>query len=810
MRDFRQALRALLRTPGFTFVVVLTLGLSLAANTAIFSVVHAVLLQPLPFKDPGRLVRIYNHPKGNTSQFFEASYANFQTWRKESHQLADIAGYASSAGGLLVDIDGTLLRVEGKMVSWNLFSLLGVQPLLGRPLEEVDDVPGAAPVAVISERLWRQRFGGDPAAVGKTIKVEGVPCTIVSVMPADFEFPVGSRIWIPVATSLPAFFLETPTLKFFNLLGRLSDGATPDQAHLELNTIIDTVTNPQLPEPARSEATLGSLREDLVGDTKGPLWFLLGAALLVLLIACANVANLQTVRAIARQRELAMRTALGASWRHLAQQSLAESAVLSLLGGVLGVLLAWWGVHQLLKLSPETFFRAESIGLNPAVLLFALGLTVLAAVVFGLVPAWYAVSRTRISQALQESAGRSTGGVAGRRLLSGFVMLQVALAVTLLIGAGLLLRSFATLQQVDVGFSREGVLTLSVPLLTEKYQQPGAAYRFFDELIERAKAQGEIQGAAAVLLRPLQSLAGYDYTMTIEGRPEEEQQKYPFLNFEAVTPDYFQVMGVPLKEGRAFTAADREDSAGVVILSQAVAELLWPDSSPVGARVKWGGPENQSPWLEVIGVVGDGRYRGIEKVTLNVYVPYRQSEWGLNHLVVRTSGNPRSVLGTLRAQISDLDPELQPTDVATTGELISRALARPRFNTVLIGVFALLALILGAVGLYGVMSYLVALRTNEIGIRMAMGAVPAAILRMALSQALRLALVGVVVGLVVSVLLVQLLRTTLAGVLYEVSVTDPLTFIGVPLVLLLVALVAGLVPALRASRVDPLVALRMD
>jgi putative ABC transport system permease protein len=811
MREFRYAVRTLRRSPGFTATVALTLGLGIAAVTAIFSVVQAVVLQPLPFGQPDQLVRIHNHPLGKPDVLFEASYPNFVEWRQASTQFQDLAGYASSSGGVIVDTGhNNLERVGGYYTSWNLFAMLGATPIAGRPLEATDDVTGGEPVVVIHEDIWRRHFGSDPSVIGTTMKVDGMTRTIVSVLPRAFEYPVGTKIWIPVGNALPAALLTNPGIKFFNLLGRLQDGVTAQQAEAELNTIINTVTNPQLPASQRTGVLVEPLTDELLGDIPGQLWFLFSAAALVLLIACANVANLQTARAIGRQRELAVRRALGATWKTLARQSLAESLLLGVLGGVPGVLLAWWGIHQLLELSPNILFRGDQVAINGSVMFFALLASLITAVMFGLVPSWYG-ARERIGHALQDAAGRNTSGTSGRRLLSGFVVLQVTLTVVLLFGAGLLLRSYIALHGVDTGFDRERTLTMAVPLLTDKYQGVSDVNEFYDDVIDRLLVQPEVAGAAGVLIRPLQSLNGYDVSLTIQGRPTEEQVTYPTVNYQAVTPMYFEAMAIPVIDGRAFTKADREGAAPVVILGQSVAQRLWPDGGAVGARIKWGGPESNAPWQEVVGVAGDGRYRGLKDVTLNVFAPHRQSTWPLNHLVVRSRGSdPMDAAGMVRRVITEVDPEVQPMDVATTAELVSQAVAQPRFNTVLLGLFAGTALALGIVGLYGLLSYVVALRTKELGIRVALGAEPGAVVRMTLSYAIRLALLGVTVGLVISVGLTRLMAGVLAGILYDTSSLDPVALFGVPAVLLLSALVAGVLPALRAGRVNPLTALRLE
>ncbi|HMB52967.1 MAG TPA: FtsX-like permease family protein, partial [Thermoanaerobaculia bacterium] len=455
------------------------------------------------------------------------------------------------------------------------------------------------------------------------------------------------------------------------------------------------------------------------------------------------------------------------------------------------------------------FFRGAQVELDAPVLAFSLLATAVAMLAFGLVPALLA-GRRRLGVSLQGASARATAGRGSRRLLAASVVAQVALALVLTFGAGLLVRSFVQLTAVDTGFSRQGVLTQAVPLLSDEYADPIKARQAYDRMVERVTALPAVEAAAGVLLRPLSGPNGFDAPFTIEGRPAEEQAAYPLLNLEAVTPDYFRAIGIPIHEGRHFARSDDADAPGVVVVSRALAEAHWPGESPVGKRLKWGGPESQSPWLEIVGVAGDARYRRMEEVSLDVYVPHTQTTWSLNHLVVRTAGDPLAVAPSVREAIREVDPNLQPMDVATTAQMVSRAVARPRFNAVLLGVFAGLALVLGAVGLYGVLSYIVALRRKEIGIRMALGARPEQAARLALGQALRLTLVGVALGVAASLWLSRALTGLLSDVLFEVAATDVATLVTVPWLLVAVALLAAAAPALRASRVDPGVVLRAE
>lgn len=798
MNEIRLAVRTLLRRPGFALAAVLTLALGIGGSTAIFSVVHAVLLRPLPFRAPDRLYRLEQVLVREPGTTVETTLPSLEGWRREVEGVEALAAYATSAGTSVLETEGTTILVRERLVTGNLFRVLGVRPLEGRLLSEEDDVFGGPRVAVVGEALWRGRFGSDPGLIGRTVELSGEPTEIVGVVPAGVEYPLGTEVWAPIKPGVPKGLAETAG--FLNPVVRVAEGRTTDQARQEMDRVIDRVTNADAPANAHTRARFTPIRQTLVGSVETPLWVLLGASGLLLVIACANVASLQVVRAVAGRRELAVRVALGAGRGRILARSLAESAVLSGAGSALGLALAAWGVPLLTAASPVTLFRDDLVGLSGPVLLFALGAAALTSLALGGVPAVRPLGGL-LPDALRAGERGSTGGRGARRALSAIVAGQVGLAMVLLLAAGLLVRSYAELSTRDPGFDRKGVLTLDVPLRSARWQGKEGSDRFFREVIPRLEGLPEVEAAGAVLLRPLEGPVGYDYPFTIEGRPAEEQARYPFLNYEAVTPGYLSAMGIRLLEGRGVRPSDGPDAPPVAVVSRAVADRFWPDGGPVGERIKWGPPSSDNPWLTVVGVTEDARYRSFESVSLDVYVPYRQSPWQLQHLVVRRAGggDPTALAGAVRREIRRLDPEANPVRLATTGELIAGSLAEPRFTTLLLGLFAAGALGLGLVGIYGVVAYTVALRTRELAVRMALGAGRSRILGLTLKGGLGPALIGigggVAVGLVGS--------RYLAGLLFGVSPLDPATFAAVPLLLLTGVGAACLLPAWRASRLAP-------
>ncbi len=802
LRDLRHAVRLLRRQPGVSAVAVLTLALGIGANTAIFSVVNATLLRPLPFPEPDELVYMHTHPEGQPETFGELSYPTYREWRDHTTRLEEIAALPSTVGEFLLGRDGRPYEVRGSLVSWTFFRVLGRSPALGRAFAPEDDRPGAEPVVIIGHGLWERELGGDPDAIGERLTLDGRPYTVVGVMPEDVAYPPRTELWIPLEPAI-ANFLDRDDVAFARVIGRLGPGVTLDRARQELRAIHAEVVADQGLD-TKTGVTAIPLRETLVGDVRTPLLILLGASVLVLLIACVNVANLLIARGTARRSELAMRTALGAGRWRLARQLLLESGVLAAVGATLGLGLASWGVDRLVAMRPAGIYRPESIGLDGTVLLFTAATAVLTTLIFGLAPAVRGAS-LRPAEAIRGGETRSTGGVKRGRLLDALVVTEVALAVIVVLGASLLVRSLAALGAADTGFGRD-VLTLEVSFPDGAYGEPAEWRGFYDELVRRVEGTPGVDAAGGVLLRPLQGPIGWDYPFTIEGQSLDEHKRNPLLNYQAITPGYFEAADLRLIRGRAFDGRDTEDAPPAVILGRALAERYWPDANPIGARLKFGPPNPETPWLTVVGVVEDGRYRGMESISLDAYVPYRQSPWRLRSLAVRTASDPTSLFPAIRRAVHAIDRRVHAVDPVTVEGLVSSSLTRPRFNTLLLSLFAALALVLGAVGIYGVLAYAVGRRARELGLRIALGAEPGDLLRMIVREGVTVALIGVAIGLVGALAASRVMR----GLLYEITATDPFTFVAVPVFVIIVAGLASWLPARRAARAEPMAVLRAE
>ena len=781
----------------------LTLGLGVGAVTALFSVVHGVLLRPPPFQAPAELVAVDLHPAGRPENRLEVSYPDFRDWRERSRSFQDLAAHQTAIGRAVWEGDGEPAPAAGFMVSGHFFDLLGVRPAIGRALERGDDRPGAEPVLVLSDALWRRELGGSRDALGRTVRLDGVAHTVIGVMPPGFDYPRGAGFWRAIEPAVDSLVAKRE-IGFLSVIGRLRPGTTPAVAAAELSAVADAAAREALPPDLHLATVLEPLAERLTGRVRPVLLVLFGATALVLVIACVNVASLLLAQAPARRRELAVRTALGASRGRLVRQLLLESLVLGLWGGAFGLLLAAAAVRTLGAMVPPELFRAESVAMDGTVLAFAVLVALAASAGFGLAPA---LSGARADvQATLRDGGKSSSGKGARRFLRALVVAETAVAMVLLVGAGLLLNAFLRLRSVDPGPDPHRTLTLQVFLSSAEPTEAGRSHAFFARLVERAEALPGVEAAAGVLVRPLEGPQGFDYPFTIEGRGRDEQATYPFLNYEAVTPRYFESTGLRVIMGRGFTPDDRADAPRVVILGQSVARRFWPGEDPVGRRIKWGGPDGPAPWMEVVGVVEDGRYRELERVSLDVYVPFEQSPWPLNHLVLRTRADPGSLVPALRREALALEPSVRLLDAATVGAMMSAALARPRFTTTLLGAFGLSALLLAAVGLASVLWFTTRERTREIGIRMALGASASRIRLEVLREGAGLALGGLLLGAVLAATLARLVR----GLLYGVGPHDLPTYAGVAGVLGMVAVLAAYLPAWRASRQDAVVALRAD
>jgi putative ABC transport system permease protein len=804
-QDIRYAVRALMRTPGFTAVALATLALGIGANTAIFSVVDAVLLKPLPYPQPERLVRLYQTlPRENVDNN-GVSYPNYADWAARSRSLEDLAAVRLH-DYTLTDRGEPALVVGGTATS-NLFRLLRARPLLGRTLVASDDAPGAAPVAVLTERLWRQRFGGDASALGRIATLDGRPFTVVGVMPDAFTTPPElprAELWTPLSQD-PVFadLRERRGGHYLTLVGRLAAGRTIAQAQAELASIASTLERQFPKENEGWGVRMVPLAESLVSGFRTALLVLLGAVALVFLIACANIANLLLARASARSREVAIRAALGASRARLARQFLTECLVLSLAGGALGVALAYAGMGVLRRMIPGDLPRSAGIAVDARVLVFALAASVAGAVVFGLAPALQA-SASGLTHALREGTAGSGESGRRRRVRAALVVAETALSFVLLVGAGLLARSFLRLRETPLGFDPSGVLTAGMSLPRAQYDAPAQWNGFYSRLLERVRAEPGVEGVAAALPLPLMG-GGLNFGFQIEGRPSPPGEVEPSANYTALTPDYFRVMRLPLLRGRLLNDGDGTDRPKVCVISAEFVRRYFPNEDPIGRRLVFGFQE-PSP-REIVGVVGDVKRDGLGVTSRpEMYVPFAQEPWWAAYLVVRTAGDPSALAPIVRSDVHALDPTLPIEDAQPMTRTVYDSAAQPRFRTTLLGLFAGAALLLAALGIYGVVSYGVGRRTRELGIRVALGAQRGDVLRMILREGLLLSAAGLAAGLAGALVLTRYL----SSLLFEVGRLDPATYAAVAATLLAASLIAGLVPARRATRVDPVTALRQE
>ncbi len=801
VQDLRYGFRMLIKSPGFTAVAVLTLALGIGANTAIFSVVNGVLLRPLPFREPEKLLSVQQTQpaRGNIEVGF--TQAGFIDYRDQQQVFETIAAYSdwnfNLTGGDQAE------RLTGAQVSADFFRVLGRPAKLGRVLRPGEDVAGNNHVIVISHGLWQRRFNSDPNVIGQTVAIDGRTMVIIGVMPDDFRFP-GRRteLWVPMDMK-PSDPERTES--FYQAVARLKPGLTLAQAQAHMDRLARALEEKN-PDDYRGRAIrLLPLTQQVIGDTGTPLLILLGAVGFVLLIACANVANLQLARASAREKEVAVRLALGANRGRLVRQLLTESLLLAFIGGGLGLLLALWGVDVLLAISPDGIPRLDEVAVNGPVLGSMLGLTLLTGVLFGLAPALQA-SRPDLSSTLKQGTG--AGGGARHRLRKLLVVSEVALALVLLIGAGLLVRSFLGLRAVNPGFDPEKVLTLPIWLSPLRYEDGRQQARYAEQALERIRAVPGVEAAAAAAFLPFGG-ANVNATIAPEGAQTVEPGQLPVAAVNLISRDYFRSMGIPLLAGRDFDERDQAHSLRVAIVNQALAKRVWPNGDAVGQRVQFGGTTANAPWFSIIGVVGDVYDTSLRAAPgPQFYLLHAQSPFAvpLISFVVRAAGDPARLIAAVRHQLLAIDKDQPVFDIKTMSARLAESVATQRFQLIVLGVFAVMALVLAAVGIYGVMSSSVAERRREIGIRLALGAQPASVLRLVLGQGLMLALAGVGLGLGAAVALTRFMES----LLFEVRATDPATFAVIASLLTFVALLACYVPARRATRVDPMVALRYE
>lgn len=814
LQDFRYAIRILRKSPGFTAVAILTLALGIGANTAIFSVVNSVVLQPLPFPQPDQLVVVDETTQQSVAKGVvrgSDSYLNFLDWQRQSKSFSAMAAYQYD--DLTLTGHGEPVVVHGAIVTAGLFPTLRATPLLGRTLEPPDDIKGAAHVVLITEPFWRGQLGADPGILGKTIELDREAFTVIGVMPASFGFPDQNprgQFWIPIEQSPDyAKFLDSHDSSFLTVIGRLKPGVTVAQARAEMTSLMQALDKQYHGSKGlglQLVAQIESLKMLIVGDIQPVLLILFGAVGLIVLIACANIANLLLARATGRAKEMAVRVALGAGRGRIFRQLLTESVLLGICAGVAGMALAYGGVMGIKSLASDQLPHLRNIGVDGWVLAFTFGLSILAGVLFGLAPAWQA-SEIDLNETLRESGGRgSTGGAKRRWTRNVLVVVEVALAIVLLIGSGLLLKSFYLLTRTNPGFDPQHILSADVTLPQAQYVKPEQWSAFFRQAVERLKSIPGVEDAAAALPIPFTG-SNLGYGFSIVGEPAPPPGRAPTAQAHSVTPDYFRVMHMPLIQGREFAATDMVPNAPkLVIINQTFARHYFAHKDPLTQTLNINGVTAPYP-ARIVGVVGDVKDKTLaDPETPMMYFPYTQETWWVMSFVMRTKGDPSSVASALRAQIHDLDATLPVQDVEPITSLMSDSEGDARFRSILLGLFGALALVLAAIGIYSVLAYVVVQRTHEIGIRVALGAQRRDVLRLVIGQGMRTVLIGIAIGVAAALALSQVLATFL----YGISDKDPLTFVCVSVLLALIALAACYIPARRAMRVDPIVALRYE
>src|SRR5215216_6785962 len=799
VRDITYSLRVLLKSYAFTIVVVLTLALGIGANTAIFSFANGILLRPLPYPQSDRLVVLDENALKRGVDSMSVSYPNFLDWREQNTVFEDIATYYGTNRFSLTGA-GAPVQIRGTRISYGLFEFLRVSPQLGRTITANEDRPDEDAVVILGHDLWQRSFGGDPNILGKKIPISNRPRTVIGVMPRGFRFPEVSELWIPLALTTKMFTRNDHGL---SAIARLKDGVTLEQAQSEMNNIAARIEEQN---PVTNEGlgvNVMSLHQNLSGDYREALLILLGVVGCVLLVACVNVANLMLARGTARQKEFALRSALGASRWRIVRQLLLESVLLAIIGGALGFVLSIWALRLLLSAIPFELPFWMNFSVDLRVLGFTIGITLLTGLIFGAAPALQ-TSRVDLNDTLKEG-GRGSAGVRSRAR-SLLVVTEIALSLVLLVGAGLMIQSFLRLRRVNIGLDAKNVLTATVIVPRTKYREPEARALFFKQLVERTRHLPGVEEASATATLPLTG-SNWGRSLTVEGYPVLSVGQAPIIQHTVVTPGYFRTMGITLLAGRDFTDTDAKGSPDVTIVDERLARQYWPNESPIDKRVRFGPPEDNEPWHTVIGVVSTVRHQRVQEDTRpSVYLPHQKILVPGLALVARTSSNPKDFIGAIRREVAQLDPDLPVSEVATMEEVVAESIWQPRLYAALFAVFAGGALALALIGIYGVMAFLVQTRTHEIGVRMALGATARDVFKLIVGRGMKLTAVGVVVGVGGAIALTRLMHS----LLFNTSATDPLTFILISLLLSAAAFFACYIPARRAAKVDPLVALRYE
>ena len=802
-QDIRYGFRMLRTRPGFTVVAVAALALGIGANTAIFSLINSVLLRPLPYPEPQRIVMIEENGKDGKSS--NTSYATSKDWRERSQSFESISVVRDWS--ITLTGEGEPEMLQGMRVSANYFSTLAIKPVFGREFLPQEDSPATRRVVILSHSLWQRRFGSDAAIVGKPITLGGQTFTVTGVMPKGFEDLVSARLFQKADLWAPLGYDETlpwacRTCRHIQAIARLKQGVSLEQAGAELNTISQTLVLEHPHDYAVSGVTIIPLLDKFVGAVRPALYLLLGAVALVLLIACANVANLLLARSTQRRKEIAIRSALGARRGRIIRQLLTESVMLSTLGAAAGLALVWWGIEILAALSPPTILRLNEVNVDARVLGFTLALSLLTGIIFGLAPALQS-SKLDLNAALKEGA-RGAGGGAGHRLRNLLVVSEIALALVLLVGAGLLVRSFVRVLNVTPGFESANLVTMNVSANGTRYADDAKVCAFYDEVVSRVSHLLGVEAAAVVSNLPLGGNKDM-YGFHVEEKPMVNPEEAPSIERYVISPEYLRAMRIPLLAGRDFTERDGPNAPFVALISDSTAQSIWPNEDPIGKRVRMGGPDG--PLRTIVGITGNVSHYGLDTpADLQAYVPEAQWTSSDMQLVVRTPVDPRVLLEAVRGEIWAVDKDLPIYRVATMEQLVSGSVAQRRFIVILLSLMAMLAATLAALGIYSVMSYSVTQRTQELGIRMALGAQSNDVIKLVVGQGIRLTLGGIAVGLAASLALTRVMSSLLFGI----GATDPVTFAAISLVVAVVALGACFVPARRATKVDPMVALRYE